>query len=752
MAWADLYADAAIFYNLNNNFTPVINTGVAPQAAVLDGLNGSGESRLYSLDAPPGSGYTHSLRLNGYGTQPRTKRLKLGTPQSYTNNTGYSSFGESINFWFKVLPTSSETSTGPAITLFRRERGASDESFGYGGGTNYMDSGSNAGKFTWTNQTFLNNTGVVTTHNSSSGQHVFVQSVWYNITIVWATHQTGPNLADRTIERAIYCNGALAHNSYVQNVRGWDPLDDLEFFFTSTTGTNEQIMSSLALWNRMLTLDEIENLAFNNYTRTNYEDYNNIITDSPGVQYYTTLNNPNKQTDAEVFGTSSSWGSFNDSSSAISVNEQSKFGKSWKFDTLNSTVSQEVDVGTAALKAINTGLQETFRTANVNGFSIEFWLYAPTASSISRRILYADAGSFSNGSMTMSINLFNGVGGYPAATVPRFSTGTTFLSLSVTPAVLTSSGSAGSALVVVPPSNLQSLLRYWSRGTYDGKWHHIVLTNVGGGSGSEQSGTRPAARLYMDGIFLGDTSHPSTGWNMVPSSLIAFFLGTNSNNSVQAPPIWFDKFAIYNRRLTIREVAQHFRTGKEFINQSALVKHWDGTAWQDALGAKVYVNNPQARYIRWSANGNSVNLSTHFVEIQAFDQQNVNRLLNVTGTILTGTPVGTSGPISSVTNGSTAINTVADYLDMIPSTPPPSLQWDMGQVHNLKNIKFWHWYTIPRSYNNVKIETSIDGTNWQTVYEKASTPATINGTTVNLGWSNWEAQYWNGMDWKLLSL
>jgi hypothetical protein len=592
MAYQDLYADAAIFYNLNNNFNPVINTTVAPDAAILDGLSGTGETRVYYNEAPPGSPYTHSLRLNAQSNPPRTKRLKVGTVQGYTNNYGFQSIGTTINFWYKVVTTTDPVNIGGTVTFFGRENVTiSDERASISSGTNYFDASGLVGKLGWSNHRYVTNASAVSTLTNANGATPGITpNQWYNITYTWLNHRVaGSGNGQYNLERAIYINGSLAHNTFQASTNGFDPQDDLEFFYTGTSSTNAQIMSSLALWNRPLSREEIVALAFNNNVITDINTYNNAVVNDSGAVYYVTLNNPDKNTDTDVYGTKANWGALNDSPSSIEVNQESKFGKSWKLTTNNGSTVQEVDLSSGA--TMNSEMSTALAADNFGGWSIELWVKSPTPSPVSdRRINTLYGASYSSNRIDLGIRTI--ATGGPAtmwAAVPRWVSGNTFLAQNMNGAANYGT-SQNAKLTYTTSSQLKELYRHLPLGISDGEWHHLVLTYRIDASGSDQGGSLPGVRVYVDGLLQNHLALPTTsGINQLTAPFLNVFFGHPSSDQAIAPDTFIDKYAVYSRRLTINEINKHWVIGKAFINQNQnAVKYYDGTDWQTASAQKVW--------------------------------------------------------------------------------------------------------------------------------------------------------------------
>lgn len=83
-------------------------------------------------------------------------------------------------------------------------------------------------------------------------------------------------------------------------------------------------------------------------------------------------------------------------------------------------------------------------------------------------------------------------------------------------------------------------------------------------------------------------------------------MGHPSSVPAQATDFYLDKYAVYNRRLTINEINKHWVIGKAYMKQQQnLVKYWDGTQWATSTGQKVWNGTD---WIDWNASyydGNS---------------------------------------------------------------------------------------------------------------------------------------------------
>jgi len=609
MAWLDIYNDVSILFPFDGSVDPWINTAVNPNANVILGPTGTTGTWTHYNDAPPGSPYAQSLRITNptYSTVPKSRKLVLGQSQAYTNNYGYNSWGETINFWYKVVKTSGVDNIGPTFTIFKRENGTSDEQISVAGGTNYLDPTGNVGKLNWANHRYVTSASNAAALPTSAMLPTIVPEQWYNITITWITHQNANTINGKyCLERAIYINGMVAHNTYLNTTNGYDQLDNLEFLFSNSSSTNTQIMSSLAAWNRALTKSEIEALAFNNNVINDINVYNNLVTTAPNAaNYYVTLNNPDKNTPTDVYGTNASWGALDDTPAGVTVNQESKFGKSWLLTT-DGVASQEVDL--TAGSTMNTEMSNLL-AADSTGWSIECWVKSPQKSNTALRkvnVLYNS--SYSANRIDWGINSIANGPSFVWATVPNWVSGNSYTSSNVLSSTNVSATQGNTKWVYATSSELKALLLHEPKGLDDGEWHHIVISYRGDGGVSDQGGRAQLASVFFDGLMTGYVSLSATSSaNQLTSAFLNVFFGHPSNSSLTATPLYIDKYAVYgNGRLTLNEINKHWVTGKAYINQQAsLVKYWDGTQWATSSAQKVWNG---MEWIDWDAkywDGNS---------------------------------------------------------------------------------------------------------------------------------------------------
>lgn len=117
------------------------------------------------------------------------------------------------------------------------------------------------------------------------------------------------------------------------------------------------------------------------------------------------------------------------------------------------------------------------------------------------------------------------------------------------------------------------------------------------------------------------------------------------------------------------------------------------------------------RYIRDWINESTVNNGDHWVEIQAY-----NGSTNVAaGATVTASHPPNAGTLAMVTDGNTAS---ANYVGL-NAGEPCWVQVDLGDAHELAQIKVWHYYADGRTYHKTKTEVSEDGIAWYRIFDSA---------------------------------
>lgn len=115
------------------------------------------------------------------------------------------------------------------------------------------------------------------------------------------------------------------------------------------------------------------------------------------------------------------------------------------------------------------------------------------------------------------------------------------------------------------------------------------------------------------------------------------------------------------------------------------------------------------RYIREYQNGNTVDSENHIVEVQAMNADGVNVALHK---MVTSSAANATN-LTSVTDG---ITTSDDYASF--GTGAQWIQVDLGAIYNnIDYVQIWNHYADARTFHEVKLEVSEDGTNWTTVFD-----------------------------------
>ena len=133
------------------------------------------------------------------------------------------------------------------------------------------------------------------------------------------------------------------------------------------------------------------------------------------------------------------------------------------------------------------------------------------------------------------------------------------------------------------------------------------------------------------------------------------------------------------------------------------------------------------RYIRDYANGNDVNIDSHWVEINAYSN-GVNVALNKP----VSSPFSFSHPLSIITDGDT------NSANSTGSTGLVYVDIDLEDLFNVDKIIVWHYYADGRTYNDTRTQVSIDGITWTDIFNSAWLPGTYpeptdgSGKTTNL--------------------
>ena len=173
-------------------------------------------------------------------------------------------------------------------------------------------------------------------------------------------------------------------------------------------------------------------------------------------------------------------------------------------------------------------------------------------------------------------------------------------------------------------------------------------------------------------------------------------------------------------------------SGKYFIKgtMQAGVNSGNGKAVISYYGRTFEKTNDildNVRYIKDCINGNSVNVSNHWVELQAIkDGKNIAKEKTVTGTFEPLISDSNQLPLNSLVDG--IINEV-NYINNAQNLNCVIV--DLGSVNNLDEIAVWHYFSDGRGYNNHSLYVSEDNSNWTTLIDNQSgVVETANGTRI----------------------
>ena len=102
--------------------------------------------------------------------------------------------------------------------------------------------------------------------------------------------------------------------------------------------------------------------------------------------------------------------------------------------------------------------------------------------------------------------------------------------------------------------------------------------------------------------------------------------------------------------------------------------------------------------------------------------------MRLPGTIVTYaslTPPYFANPLSNINNGNI-------YDNFATSDGMTSVRIDLGSVGSIKSIKFWHYWQDSRTYYNVQVMVSSDGSRWKRIYGPTNTLQLSSGTEILL--------------------
>jgi hypothetical protein len=566
MAYADLYSDAAIYFPLNNDYTY--------------STTGTGTSTLYTgtptfvADSPTGLGSTHSFKINGYATATTARPPRYAFTGLANQSSDANIKGKTITFWYKQTTPSSGTALGSSITLY-------DNTYNSLADTTILNQGTyNARVNTGTDRSFDFRVPEINTTTSATGNPTYRASgdkldldLWHHVAIIFR------EIDDQNfIEKAIYVDGSMIVNQWNANTGTNGRTQNLPFFTansttfnaftsladTSTTNGNKYL-AHYGVWNRPLTKEEIRQQAWYGHSS---EDYTTLVlSDSP--TYLAVFDNTSKSNDHTVYG-ATSWGALDDSASGIQIN-QAAFAnkKGWLLPSTSTAVNNYTRMTDADMM---DGMSTLIQSGE---YSIEFWFKQSAKPTGTKNIVSTENLNYSNGYFEHFINASGQVLGYHS--VPT-GVGTSNRSLLTSQTPYPTSSGGQQFLSTVP-------FEAGGNGWGDGNWHHAAITlSI---TDTWWNATTYAVTLFIDGGLAGLLAIPNTwGWTTGIGDLTYFQIG-NAGTSTTLGDTSIAHLAFYPRRLTKKEINEHFVAGKDYI-AGLDVRYYDGSNWIASSGQKVW--------------------------------------------------------------------------------------------------------------------------------------------------------------------
>ena len=596
MAWDDLYADATVYFPLNGNVTPTINTTLAPSISVTGGTGGS--TRVYENDAPPGCPYTSSYRVNGYSTAPGSFSFTshmANAPGNLTNSFNYNDFyrGQTIAFWVKIDSTATPPNLGNAIRIAEIDVPsitANEIMTLSNGGANYMDPAGSAGRIQWTGMHYITGASSQSAFGDAAPSLRLMPGYWYHIAFVWAEYRNDtplPSSAGYDGERAIFVNGEVVHHRWftdISTIVSRTSGANLTSILSSNTGTLTnctQKMSSWAFWNKPLSHSEIKNLYLANMSATS--DYSSVVM-AKNPSYFVKFNNINKSVDVDIDGTqAASWGPIIDDGINIDVNQESKFGKSWKLKHGGSLFQDNLYNVADGKTNLLSNVAEIMRSQE---FTFEYWFKTPTllGGTSENQIMSITANQSYTNNADYYIRFMNVTAGAPRVLYPRRTGTSTFVAgqLNLNTGTSGLSNSTSSTFQYNPGNSINRFS--------NNEWNHFVVTCSKTESSSETTGTTLRYRYYINGIMHGyQTESTYVPFDVIGNPMVFWYFGSGATAANINRDYFIDKFAIYPRKLSQNEVMQNYLAGATFLqSQSGVVKYWDGDSWETPSGTKVW--------------------------------------------------------------------------------------------------------------------------------------------------------------------
>ena len=210
-----------------------------------------------------------------------------------------------------------------------------------------------------------------------------------------------------------------------------------------------------------------------------------------------------------------------------------------------------------------------------------------------------------------------------------------------------------------------------------GTWYHLGYTYDG-----------TTIRLYVNGALDGSFNLPNLS---VPADYIFThtwsFAGTTGNGLHTSYNMLgcLNDIRIYNKKLRDSEI-------QTIYNYRPLQR----------------IQPKQMRYLRFTMNGSSANTSNHICEIEVWDTNGNNLARGKTFTKVSGPSWSNLGRI---TDGNVATNSYAEAGNGMAE-----IQLDLGAVYNIGYIIQRNYYSDHRLYYQETVKCSVNGTNWEMLY------------------------------------
>lgn len=577
MAYSDLYADADLYFSFNN-------TDTYTTTSTLKSQQNPTSQWVFTADGPAGTGTDYCVKANNYSANSMYYQF-----YDFPAGTDY---GRSFSTWVKIVPqvplTSGTTSLGSSLIFFINDpsSGASDDDrFQLNLGTYNNTVTGGADRYLQLYSWEVTVSTSTASRVSSFTPKKIPLNEWVHIAYVIKEHPDND-----IIEKVIYVNGVAYF--YLQSTNKgymngqWETATPVlggvsapQFTLSGTNTSNAIVYQShTGFWNRALTKAEIRNQAW--YAHQN-EDYNTLIlSDNPTVLM--DFDNTNKAVAHSVYG--EAWEPFT-ASDAYNI-DQNAFAnkKGWTnvINVNNGTLNRLRNTGTN----IRTRVGQLIRSGE---YSVEFWFKITDKPTSSRPFITMDPTS------TLLKNGFNEFGmsstGQPYVSQAYKSGTTSYLSGSLSSTTIPNVA-AGQEMLILHPGGTNA------KNYADNEWHHFVytLSITDGLNWSGTAGTYNGA-MYIDGARTMTRQFTNTyGWLDGVDPIQFFEIGYNTtistlrDSSVAA-------FAWYPRRLSEKEIEEHFVAGKDYISEQGAVKYYDGSTWQLATAAKTWDGSS---WIDWS--------------------------------------------------------------------------------------------------------------------------------------------------------